>query len=217
MDDVKPYYETDNGVLYHGDCLEIMAYLPPVDMVLTDPPYGINWQSHHRHEKHQKIINDERLPIEHINTAISLAKKASYVFCRWDQLHQFTKPKSVLVWVKNNWSMGDLKHEHGRQWEAICFYPGVRHKFKKRIPDVIYDERTGNGHHPTEKPVSLLIKLIDANLSYNVLDPFMGSGTTALACERLGRRWIGIEIDEKYCEIAANRIDQENRQLKLFG
>jgi len=115
-------------------------------------------------------------------------------------------PKSVLVWVKNNWSMGDLKHEHGRQWEACCFYAQPEHKFIKRISDVILAKRTGNIFHPTEKPVKVMLRLIGCNAGEIILDPFMGSGTTLIAAKELGRKAIGIEIEEKYCEIAAKRL-----------
>ena len=211
------YYRTENGVLYHGDCLEILPHLEPVDLVLTDPPYGMMFQSNYRKDKHDKIIGDDFYPVEAVNIIKEKAKSASYFFCRWDNLIQMPKPKSVLVWVKNNWSMGDLKHEHGRQWEAICFYPAANHSFTKRIPDVLICPRTGNNNHPTEKPVGLFSQIIEANICGTVLDPFIGSGTTAVACERLGRKWIGIELEEKYCEIAAKRIEAENRQLKIPG
>ena len=118
-------------------------------------------------------------------------------------------PTSVLAWVKNNWSMGDLKHEHGRQWEAICFYPQSEHEFITRIPDVMKGDRTGNNLHPTEKPVSVISRLIQANVGDLILDPFLGSGTTAVACKELGRKFIGIEINPKYCEIAQRRLAQE--------
>lgn len=177
--------------------------------MLTDPPYGMNFQSNHRILKYERIVNDNELPLATINDLILIARKASYIFCRWDNLHEMVKPKSVLVWIKNNWSMGDLEHEHGRQWEAICFYPKKDHKFIKRIPDVIYNDRTGNNLHPTEKPIDLLMRLIDCNEGDLVLDPFMGSGTTLRAAKDLGRKAIGIEIEEKYCEIAVKRLQQE--------
>jgi site-specific DNA-methyltransferase (adenine-specific) len=75
----------------------------------------------------------------------------------------------------------------------------------------------GSSAHPTQKPIKLIEKLIDVHtdIEGTVLDPFLGSGTTAVACEKLGRRWIGIEISEKYCEIAKQRIKSEYEQYKL--
>jgi site-specific DNA-methyltransferase (adenine-specific) len=192
--------------IYCGDCNDILPLMESVDLVITDPPYGMNFQSNHRAVKHDKIANDTELPIYLIDLARSKASNASYFFCRWDNLYQMQKPKSVLAWVKNNWSMGDLEHEHGRQWEAICFYPANGHKFYERIPDVIKDNRTGNDFHPTQKPVGLIRRLIESNHGNKILDPFLGSGTTLVACKELNRAGIGIEISEKYCEIAKKRL-----------
>jgi site-specific DNA-methyltransferase (adenine-specific) len=205
----KPYYEEDGIVIYHGDCRDILPHLPKVDLVLTDPPYGMSFVSNYRTVKHAAIANDDQLPLDLIWLAMNKAERAAYFFCRWDNLRQMPQPKSVLAWVKNNWSMGDLEHEHGRQWEACCFYPKAGHSFIKRIPDVIYADRTGNGLHPTEKPQELLETIILANECQTILDPFMGSGTTLRAAKDLGRKAIGIEIEEKYCEIAVKRLAQE--------
>ena len=218
----KPYYETELGRLYHGDCLEIMPMLEPVDLVLTDPPYGMQYHSgYYKYgNPHKKIEGDERFPAELIATFKMMAQKAVFCFCRWDNLNEVEKPKSFIVWVKNNWSAGDLKNACGRMWEGILFYPLENHKFKRRMPDVIDFKRIPPTeiYHPTQKPVLLIDWLLAHTTEKNdmILDPFIGSGTTAVACERLNRRWIGIEIEEKYCEIAAKRIEKENQQLKLF-
>jgi len=193
-----------------GDCLEVMKEIPDksVDLILTDPPYGINFQSNYRKTKYDKIENDDNFPLWIFEEFNRIAKRAVYVFCRWDNLGELPKPKSVIAWVKNNWSMGDLLHEHGRQWEAICFYPQEEHEFIKRIPDVIRVNRTGNNLHPTEKPVDLMIQIIQANKGDLILDPFLGSGTTAVACKHLKRNFIGIEISPEYCKIANERLRQ---------
>ena len=204
----KPYFRDDAVVIYHADCRDILPKIPKVDLVLTDPPYGIEFRSNSRLQCHDPITGDTSLPITEIKLAIELATHAAYVFCRWDNLSSMPAPRSVVAWVKNNWSMGDLEHEHGRQWEAICFYPRRHHAFVKRLPDVIVANRTGNGLHPTEKPLSVLAKLIAANEGQTILDPFMGSGTTLRAAKDLGRYAIGIEIEERYCEIAAKRMAQ---------
>jgi site-specific DNA-methyltransferase (adenine-specific) len=207
---IKPYYQDEHyGItIYHGDCREILPTLEPVDLVLTDPPYGMNFVSNHRVIKHSSIVGDNFLPIDLIQMAINKANNAAYVFCRWDNLSDMPQPKSVLAWVKNNWSMGDLLHEHGRQWEAICFYANSGHSFIKRIPDVLYAKRTGNIEHPTQKPESVIGQLIESNYGNTILDPFMGSGTTLVAAKQLNRKAIGIEIEEKYCEIAVKRLQQ---------
>jgi len=203
----KPYYEKSGITIYHGDCREILPYLPKVDLVLTDPPYGIEFRSNHRFIRHDRIQGDECLPIRTIKDLIKVAVSGAYFFCRWDQIKLMPPPKSVIAWVKNNWSMGDLEHEHGRQWEACCFYNGPEHRFIKRISDVIFAARTGNNLHPTEKPLALMRTIIGANYSDTIFDPFMGSGTTLRAARDLERQAIGIEIEEKYCEIAANRVN----------
>jgi site-specific DNA-methyltransferase (adenine-specific) len=197
--------------IIQGDCLEVMRDIPDksIDLVVTDPPYGMNFRSNYRKEKYNKIIGDDKFPVEILNEFFRIATKGVYVFCRWDNLNYLPKPTSVLAWIKNNWSMGDLKHEHGRQWEAICFYPQEEHEFIKRIPDVIKGKRTGNNFHPTEKPVDVLMQIIQANKGEIVLDPFAGSGSTLVACQNLGRKFTGIEIDPDYCEIASQRLRQQ--------
>ena len=205
--------------VYNRDSFEMIKEMPNkcVDITITDPPYGINFQSNYRKEKHKKIEGDDKFPIEFLDELFRVTRKAVYVFCRWDNLKDMPKPKSVIAWVKNNWSMGDLKHEHGRQWEAICFYPMGGHEFEKRIPDVITADRTGNKLHPTEKPVKLIRELIKCNKGQLVFDPFMGSGTTVVACNQLGKDFIGIELDEDYCKVANERLSQKTISGTLFN
>lgn len=204
--------------IVQGDCLELMKALPDgcVDAVITDPPYGMNFRSNHRIERHGKIFGDDYLPLENIRAAILKARRFSYVFCRWDNLKEMPRPRSVLAWVKNNWSMGDLRHEHGRQWEAICFYPDIFHEFIKRIPDVLYADRTGNELHPTQKPEWLIEQLIADNVCESILDPFAGSGTMQVAAKKLGRHFLGFEISAEYCQIARDRIARIEAQPILF-
>jgi len=199
------------NTVIQDDCLNVLKDLPDkcVDLVLTDPPYGMNFQSNYRHKKHDKIENDDEFPVEVLSELFRIAKRGVYVFCRWDNLKDLPPPKSVLAWVKNNWSMGDLLHEHGRQWEAICFYPQEQHEFVTRIPDVIHENRTGNNLHPTEKPIDLMKKILMANVGDTIFDPFAGSGSTLVAAKQLGRNFIGIELSEKYCEIARQRLRQD--------
>jgi len=210
----KPFYDEDGITLYCGDCREILPGFADksFDLCLTDPPYGIDFQSNYRLKKHDRIEGDEQLPLMEIADCMRVSSRAVYVFCRWDNLSEMPKPRSVIAWVKNNWSMGDLLHEHGRQWEACCFYPLDGHEFIKRIPDVIHANRTGNDLHPTQKPVNLIQAILAANVGDKILDPFSGSGTTLVAAKQLGRKAVGIEISEKYCEITVKRLSQ----MELF-
>ena len=212
---MKPYYTDNYATIYHGDCREILPEMGDVDIVVTDPPYGIEFRSNYRKVMYEQIVGDGELPVDLVWLALSKATRAAYVFCRWDQLQQMPRPKSVIAWVKNNWSMGDLRHEHGRQWEACCFYPMVGHEFITRIPDVIHAKRTGNNLHPTEKPVDVIQAIIAANMGDTILDPFMGSGTTGVACVKTGRNFIGIEIDPTYYAIAEKRIAEAQLQTRL--
>lgn len=197
--------------VHQGDSFELIKNISDksIDLTITDPPYGMSFQSNHRKVKHNKIINDDKFPVNFLNDLFRVTRKAVYVFCRWDNLVELPKPRSVIAWVKNNWSMGDLKHEHGRQWEAICFYPMEEHEFNKRIPDVIHANRTGNNLHPTEKPVELIRELIKCNKGDLVFDPFAGSGSTLLASKQEGRDFLGFEIEENYINIINKRLKQQ--------
>lgn len=203
--------------LYLGDCREILPLLPRVDAVVTDPPYGMEFRSNYRavRPKFHAIANDHSADALIFATEIEAAH-SKYVFCRWDNLPEVQKPKSVVTWVKNNWSMGDLTGEHARQTEVALFYPGQNHYFPSGRPsDVIQAPRTGNEWHPTEKPVQLIWHVARWT-SGIILDPFMGSGTTGVACVKLGRKFIGIEIDEGYFNIACRRIREAYAQPDLF-
>ena len=210
--------EIGNAILYLGDCMDILPTLDKVDAVITDPPYGMNFQSNFRNEKHLKIANDDsaEVAIQVINWCMQNTNHSIYAFGRWDNLYDYPKPKSLITWVKNNWSMGDLQHEHARQTEVAFFYAMKDHFFPKQRPtDVIEYPRTNNEFHPTEKPIGLMCKFVEWT-SGTILDPFMGSGTTGVAAIQMGRKFIGIEREPKYFDIACKRIQQAVDQPQLF-
>lgn len=197
-----------------GDAREIVPTLGLVDCVITDPPYGMGFRSNYRLVKHDAIANDN--DAEALLYAYSIkARHSKYIFCRWDNLSEVPRPTSCVTWVKNNWSMGDLNHEHARQTEVALFYPGPEHFFPRGRPtDVIEAPRTGNANHPTEKPVQLMecfVRWTDGT----VLDPYCGSGSTGVACVRLGRPFIGIEIEPRYFDIACKRIEAATKEPRL--
>ena len=144
----KRKVQIGDATLFLGDCLSVLPTLGKVDCVLTDPPYGMAFQSNHRQEKHRAIANDQTGDALQFACTIP-AEHSVYVFCRWDNLAGIPKPKSLVTWVKNNWSMGDLDHEHARQTEVIAFYPGPAHFFPAGRPqDVIRAPRTENAFPP---------------------------------------------------------------------
>jgi site-specific DNA-methyltransferase (adenine-specific) len=196
---------SDTVTLFLGDCRDVLPMIGRVGSVITDPPYGMSFRSNYRIVKHDSIANDADL--ECLNFAIGIeASHSRYVFCRWDNIRDVPKPKSCITWVKNNWSMGDLDHEHARQTEVALFYPGPLHYFPKGRPqDVVHAPRTGNDNHPSEKPVQLMRVIVEWTDGV-VLDPFMGSGSTGCAAVDVGRSFIGIEIDSRHFDTARRRI-----------
>ena len=209
--------------LRQGDCLEVMKDIPDgsVDLVLTDPPYGMDFQSHFRKEMYSKIGNDKVLDWleSYVDECFRILKDdtAVYFFCSWHNVDVFKqaiekkfKVKNILIWEKNNTSMGDLKGSYAPKYEMVIF----AHKGRKllngfRYADVIKANRTGNKLHPTEKPVDLLELFIKNSSDENavVFDGFMGSGSTGVACVNTNRNFIGIELDENYFNIAKERIE----------
>jgi len=210
--------------LHNGDCLEYMKAMQDksVDVIVTDPPYGMNYLSNHYKGENpfQAIAGDDRYPSELIPEFQRIARKAVFAFCRWDNLSEVPPPTSFIVWVKNNWTAGDLNHAYGRMWEGVLFYPMDGHEFQNRPPDVFDSRRVPPTDlvHPTQKPVAFLKWLIEANTKPNqiIFDPFMGSGTTGVAALQLGRYFIGCEIDPKYFAVAEKRIKQAALQPGLF-
>ena len=228
---MKPYYETKLGKLYHGDCLDIMPQLEPVDLVISDIPYGIDYQCAMRIDKASrlpKISNDKDLSfipkLMELSFKISKQDAHAYFFCRWDKWPLDSapwKPTNMIVWDKLQHGTGDLFNSYGPQHELILFATRGRKGFAgKRPVDVIRSPKVPAQQllHSCQKPIGLIQELLkNSSIEKDiVLDPFSGSSTTAIACEQLSSRWICIEIDEKNCEISAKRLKQETSQLKLF-
>jgi len=216
---MKPYYETKLGKLYHGDCLEIMPQLEPVDLVLTDPPYGIGedggLKARYRKGdgrtkgivKHAKINWDSKRPSK--QAFDMMIEKAEIVMFFGGNYFADLLPASSgwLYWDKRmggDFSDGELIYTNRKAaLRSLSIHPfsGLRGGKDRK--------------HPTQKPVAVMLWCLsfvpDAE---TVIDSYFGSGTTAIACERLNRKWIGIEISEEYCEIASKRIEAEAKQLK---
>lgn len=208
------YYADDWTCIACADCRDILPKLPNVDLICTDPPYGMDYQSARRIEwqRKPKIEGDASFPIWIFDFKPDVGM---FLCCRWDNLYELPKPKSLIVWDKCRHGMGDLDGEFGRQWEAIAFYPGLNHSFLRRPIDMIRVPCVAPLRllHPNEKPPEIWTPIIESHNGI-VVDPFCGVGTTLRAAKDLGRRCIGIEINEKYCAIAKERLRQEVLALK---
>jgi len=220
--------------LIQGDCLEVMDRLieegVKVDCIITDPPYGMSFQSNHRKEKHNKIANDSSLEWvdDWVDKIYKLMNEDThlYSFISFHHVDIFKQAlekrfnfKNILIWEKNNTSMGDLEGDYAPKYEMVLFCHKGRRLLKNgRDPNIIKDKRTGNEHHPTQKPVNLIQYLIDKSTEKGetILDCFMGSGTTGVASRIRERNFIGIELDKNYFKIAQERIENEGNQISLF-
>ncbi|AWH13776.1 methyltransferase [Mycobacterium phage DillTech15] len=208
----EPYYQDDQVTLYHGDCLEITEWLA-ADVLVTDPPYGMSYQSGQRAEKFQAIAGDKDVQCRDRALAVWGTERPAAVFGTW----RVAKPANVrqcLIWDKRGAGpgMGDLTTAFGTSHEEI-YLIGHWAKRSTRRGSVITTESspsvlTSRIGHPTPKPIGLMETIIAAAPEGVVADPFAGSGSTLVAARNLGRRAIGVELEERYCEIAAKRLDQ---------
>ena len=171
----EPYFRdpTADIVIYCQDCRAVLPHIPDksIDLVLTDPPYGIDYQSAWRigWQRKEKIVGDKSFPLWLFDFK---PRRATFVWCRWDILYQLPMPKSFIVWDKLRHSMGNLNHEYGRQWEAIAFYPEAEHRFLNRPIDVIRAPciPACDLIHPNEKPTEVVGILLRHNaVSYTHL------------------------------------------------
>ena len=215
---VKPYYDDGTVTIYHGDCLEgFAAAWDEADLLLTDPPYGIDHASNQEGRfKGSAIAGDGDLGSRNGALARWGRERPAYVFGSWKRSRP-ERTRTVLVWDKGMASgMGDLSLPWKPNWEEIYVLGDgfAGHRGTSILTGTVVTW-SGAGpaamrHHPNEKPVSLLRELIGkVPTARVVLDPFMGSGSTLRAAKDLGRKAIGIEIEERYCEIAAKRLGQE--------
>ncbi len=222
---MKPYYEHVGIAIYHGSALAVLDEfdahfgVQPFDLLLTDPPYGIG-EARGKNKSRSKIAEakdygvsawDDRPATE----AIALARR----LCRWQivfggNYYDLPPAKCWLVWDKDNgendfadcelvWTNLQKAVRRLRyRWAGMLQEPGCQR-----------DER----QHPTQKPEAVMRwALMQAPQDVKtILDPFMGSGTTLVAAKRLGRQCVGIEREEKYCEIAAKRLAQEALPLEV--
>jgi hypothetical protein len=203
------------ATLYLGDCRDVLPGLGAVDEItlVSDVPYGVSYASGWDNKfQGVKIANDHDTAARDAVLQL-LPGVSAIVFGSW----KIAKPdgvKAVLIWDKGTVGMGDLSIPWFPSTEEIYIIGGGF--IGSRVSSVLrYHGR--NEHHPTEKPVALMAHLVSRCPPESIiLDPFMGSGTTGVAAVQMGRRFIGIERDPGYFDIACRRIEQAQRQGDMF-
>lgn len=212
---MKPVIIGD-ATLYHGDCLEILPTLPKVDAVVTDPPYGVGFQ-YESYVDTEENWTESILP--RLNLALSFVGSAA-VCMSMRHFWRMPPPLWVVCWLKR----GSVRHMAGgnfSEWEPVFLYGAANFPSDViDLPDCVNHTTDKVVGHPCPKPLRLMERLITglgAKRTKTVLDPFMGSGTTGVACANLGRKFIGIEIEKKYFDIACERIAAAYAQGRLFA
>jgi DNA modification methylase len=211
-----------NCRLYLGNCLEVMPLLGKVDVVVTDPPYGVNLQNLRRKTKvyrdddqHIRTLIRQTIPM-----ALSIATRA-VIFCGQAMLWEYPEPASLGC-------VFNLAGTGRTAWGFQCTQPVLfygKDPFmqdgKGGRPNSFLDRHAHNGDkhgHPCPKPLSWMKWAVGraSRIGETVLDPFMGSGTTGVACANMGRSFVGIELDETYFDIACQRIRRACEHADLF-
>ena len=207
-----------DATLYHGDCLEILPTLPKVDAVITDPPYGIGIDGQIGSER----ANGQQLRKAHEFMGWDAERPSPATFAA---LH--AAAPVVIIWGGNYFAPNIRPHKGWLVWDKAQYgltmsdgelaYTNMDRplRIKKLHRTHLWQE---GPEHPTQKPTALMEWCVaEAGNPQTVLDPFMGSGTTGVACANLGRKFIGIEIERKYFDIACERIDNAYRQKRMFA
>lgn len=228
--------------LYNGDCLEVMAGLEPVSHVISDPPYeesthknigGIKRNDGGKVTEKLDFVSVEAIRPQVIKAIEPICDGWALLFCttegvaRWaDEINiSALKYKRACAWIKPD-SMPQMNGQ-GPANAIECFvaaWGGSGHARwnaggKRGVYTHLTNQKDRDGRHPTEKPIPLMMELLKdfTNPGETILDPFMGSGTTGVACARMGRKFIGVELDPKYFDVACERIRKAYDQADMFA
>jgi DNA modification methylase len=215
--------EIGNATLYLGDCLDILPTLDKVDAVVTDPPYGIG-------------IDRSMAASSGHQSGGMMAKKGVYIASGWDDEPMsielanliMLKGDVIIFWGGNYyglppsqcWLVWDKK-VNGNFADCELAWTNMKkpvRKFEWMWNGMLRQGNEARNGHPTQKPLALMKWCIDqcTNKPTTIFDPFMGSGTTGVAAVQMDRKFIGIEREQKYFDIACERIDNAQKQTKLF-
>jgi len=227
---MEPDWTSDDGSvqLYCGDCLDILPHLSGVDAVVTDPPYGINLNTDNSRFSGgntasvarrgnrvgpcggKPIINDNK-PFDPTSL---LSIGSERIIWGWNHFARHLPRGSCLIWIKrNDPAFGSFLSD-----AEVAYFSRGHGVYCRR--DLSNNANARTRFHPTQKPVALMEWCLTFIKGETVLDPFMGSATTGVACVRTGRKFIGIEIDKGYFEIAKRRIEKaiaEKAELLVYA
>lgn len=223
--------EIGDAVLYRGDCLEVMATLPDgcVDVAVTDPPYGEQTHLGARTGTGNAVLVtfnsiSEATFLDLCRESVRVAKRWVVMTCEWRHAAKLEESGLPLVrlgvWHKPNGAPQFTGDRPGTGWEAVAI---LHREGKKRWNGgghhAVWVANKISGEHPTQKPLALVRKWIEqfSDKEETIFDPFCGSGTTGVASLERGRKFIGVEIDQKYFDIACRRIEEAQRQQRLFA
>ncbi len=218
----KPYFQDDAVVIYCADCRDVLPLIPDksIDLVLTDPPYGLGFSYTQFEDNQDNLVK----LIQVVLPQILRVSKRSLITCGHTNIWHYPPANWIMAWIfgttnqRNSWGF--------TSWQPILAYGKdsyLANGAGARM-DIINDSRVPTRYemdnHPCPKPKSFIKKLIVRG-SFDsgdiILDTFMGIGTTLIASKELNRKCIGIEIEKKYCEIAAKRLSQSVMRLVSNG
>ena len=218
---MKPYYQQDGITIYHGDSHDILPQLESVGLVITDPPWKVNVSSLGDIALWGDMMNGAVFMAWVLCEAKRLTKKevgAAWMFGSWKTMPMVLRAsllaewsvESMLIWDKQFPGVGTNQGLRPT-YDTIALFCQANFRLANRDLRDIWTYKWNPSFrqfHPAEKPVGLIKQIIEESCKDVILDPFMGSGTTLRAAKDSGRQAIGIEIEERYCEIAANRLSQ---------
>lgn len=215
----KPYYEHDGITIYHGDCRDVLDELH-ADVTITDPPYGARTHGGARTGDIGDRVLIDFAPVDAVTFTkdcerlVALTNRWVVLTCEWRFVH-LLEPIGLVrfgVWIKPNGAPQFTGDRPATGWEAVAIlHREGQKKWNGGGRHAVWNVPKVSSEHPTGKPMRLIHQFVQlfSDEGETILDPFMGSGTTLRAAKDLRRKAIGIEIEEKYCEISAKRLEQE--------
>lgn len=232
---MTPYYQDEFATIYNGNCKDIIQNLEKVDLLLTDPPYrqsmggGGLIAKRSTYQSIGKTLSS--FDISDYWTVLSQCTKNQhgYIFCSKNTLPELCNKAigqdlswDILIYGKNN-PIPMKNNRYLSSFEFLFFFRGKNcywnndANFKSYSKIKMTNSKPSKFDHPTEKDISIIKQIVEVStdMNHTILDPFLGSGTTLIAAKQMGRKAIGIELEEKYCEIAAKRLQETSKENKI--